>query len=58
MLDFGDNDIIRITSGADRMSDLSFTDTVDGLLLEFSSADVFFNGLDRDDLNAGDFDFV
>ena len=58
VLDFGDNDVIRILSGANRMSDLAFTDTVDGLLLEFSTADIFFDGLDRSDLNAGDFDFV
>ncbi len=56
--DFGGNDVLRIENGANHMSDLKFTDTRAGLLVEFGSVDIFLTGLDRGDLTASDFDFV
>ncbi|QEP30334.1 M10 family metallopeptidase [Pukyongiella litopenaei] len=55
--DFRPVDTIRITGGAERLSDLNFTDTAAGLLVEFASVDIFLNGLDRADVTAANFDF-
>ncbi|WP_174234458.1 CAP domain-containing protein [Sulfitobacter sp. SK012] len=56
--DFQGNDTIRIWNGAENMSDLEFTDTAAGLLVEFGNVDVFLVGLNRDDVTSSDFDFV
>lgn len=55
--DFHDGDIIQVINGADRMRDLSFTDTKAGLLVEFGKVDIFLEGLDRNDVNSSNFDF-
>ncbi|MEY8140823.1 calcium-binding protein [Falsihalocynthiibacter sp. CO-5D18] len=56
--DYDALDLIRIQNGAETMADFTFTDTVEGLLIEFGSVDIFLSGLDRADVNASDFDFV
>lgn len=58
VLGFSGSDELRIESGANRVSDLEFTDSKAGLLIEFGSVDIFLRGLDRSDLTGSDFDFV
>ncbi len=55
--DFRSVETIKIAEGANRMSDLDFTDTAAGLLVEFASVDIFLNGLDRADVTSANFDF-
>ena len=55
--DFGGNDVIAITKGANRMKDLDFTDTKAGLKVEFGKVDIFLEDLDRNDISSSDFDF-
>jgi Ca2+-binding RTX toxin-like protein len=55
--DFEAGDIISIGSGASRFSQLTFTDTAKGLLVEFGAVDILLKGLERTDIGAGDFDF-
>lgn len=52
--DFNDGDIMRIESGANKMADLKFTNT----LVEFGSADIFLEGSDRNDVSFTNLNFV
>jgi len=55
--DFEINDIISIGSGAKNFFQLSFTDAVAGLRIEFSNVEIFLKGLDSGDVSASNFDF-
>ena len=58
VVDFGSGDIAFIQSGAKRMRDLIFSESDEGLIVEFGGSSILLKGLEREDVHSSNFDFI